>query len=556
MLDLQVTTADGSEWEQRITDDDVVIGRSTRAGLTIPDRALSRLHARLYRSGESWFAEDLDSRNGTFVNERRLGGPVRVVHGDILTLGGSRIVMGGSAQARKADDGSWDLLAGHTVFRSADDLLASGSGSVLVDEVGTERSGNAALGRLNLLNEVHRALSRSVDLQELLNLILDRVFDHLGPEDGAIYLVSDGGYQRAASRSTRDESDRLGSQSLLKEVVEGRQAALVLDAQSDERFNQAQSLMISGLRSILAAPLLDGDDALGMIVLGSSHSVRSFDEADMELLVTLASVAAMRISNVRLAEEAAERQRMEQELTLGRRIQTALLPENLPEVEGWEIHAGNLPSRGVSGDYYSIFLRNDGETLIIVVADVSGKGIAAALLTASLEALSAAPLEAGSPLDLTCHQVSKLLYDRTPPEKFATAFFAEVELSTGLVRYVNAGHNPGLVLRVTGSFEWLNASGVPLGLLPVADYELGEVRLNSRDVLVLYTDGLTEAANPETEEYGEDRLRQAGLVNRLESLGDLARKIESDLDTFVQGVPYGDDRTLVLLRWTGNGERS
>ncbi|MCK5378613.1 MAG: SpoIIE family protein phosphatase, partial [Acidobacteria bacterium] len=405
-----------------------------------------------------------------------------------------------------------------------------------------------AVERLRLLIDVHKALSHSVELQELLDIILDSVFDHLKPEDGAIFLIDDGGYRQVAGRSIKGEPDSLASTSLIKEVVEGRQAALVLDARDDERFNQAESMIMSGLRSILAAPLLDGDQALGLIVLGSTHGARAFDEDDMELLVSMASVAAMRISNVRLAEEAAERRVLEKEVALGRRIQMALLPDHLPDLDGWDLHAGNLPSRGVSGDIYKVFARDDGDTLVILVADVSGKGIAASLLTASLEALSAGPLEEGIPLDDCCRRVSRLLYDRTPPEKYATAFIAEVEVSSGRVRYVNAGHNPGLVLRVGGEAEWLGPCGVPLGLLPTAEYTVGELEMSPRDVLMVYTDGLTEATNRDEEEFGDARLKLSALSNRLKPLKEMAGLIEKDLDHFTAGETYGDDRTLVLVR--------
>ncbi len=552
MLILQITTDDGSAWEQRILDDEFVIGRSPRAGMSIPDRSLSRLHARLFHSGESWFVEDLGSRNGTFVNQVRVEGSSLVDFGDALTLGSSRVVMVDPGATTPPDTNEIELSSGHTVFRSAVDLLESGTVSTVPP--GEEKAAQgAAVERLRLLNEVHHALGRSVEQQELLELILDRVFDLLQPEEGAIFLrQGESGYLRAAARATGKDAHGLVSQSLFREVVEKRQAALVLDARSDERFNQAQSLVLSGLRSILAAPLLDGDRALGMIVLGSSHGIRAFGEDDMELLVTLASVAAMRISNIRLAEEAAERRRLEQEVALGRRIQMALIPDELPQIEGWELHAENLPSRGVSGDIYSIFRREDGETLVVLVADVSGKGIAAALLTASLEALAAGPLDAGMPLDDTCRQVSRLLYARTPSERYATAFIAEINLSTGMVSYVNGGHNPGLVLRLGGEAELLEIGGVPLGLLPGVAYQTGTVELRPRDVLMIYTDGLTEAANQNENDYGEDRLRRVSLKHRLEPLDEFADAVERDLEDFVEGVPFSDDRTLVLVRRSCN----
>ncbi len=265
MLDLHITAPDDATWESHVLDDEIVIGRSTRAGLTIPDRSLSRLHARLFRSGETWFVEDLGSRNGTFIDQVRTDGATRINLGQTVTLGGSRVMLMGG----RGPDAGRDLMDGHTVFRSADALLDSGP--MLSDRVDTdavvEVARSPAVERLRLLIDVHKALGRSVELQELLDIILDSVFDHLEPEDGAIFLIDDGGYSRVAGRSIQGEPDSLASSSLIKEVVEGRQAALVLDARDDERFNQAQSMIMSGLRSILAAPLLDGDQALVLIVL-------------------------------------------------------------------------------------------------------------------------------------------------------------------------------------------------------------------------------------------------------------------------------------------------
>jgi len=548
---LKVIDPEGRTWEQKILGEEVVIGRSKQAGLTITDRALSRLHARVYRSAGSWWVEDLDSRNGTFLDGAPVKEASRLDNGVTLSLGSSYVkVVEAPGQGTGREE--FDFGSGHTLFRPVEELVESGA--VAPAELGGEGWGERvdehAVQRLHILNEVHQALGRSVEQDELLDLILEKVFDHLKPEEAAIFLKSGEDFRRAASRSTGGNPDSLASTNLFREVVDGRKAALVLDARSDERFNNAQSLMISGLRSILAAPLLDGDDALGMIVLGSTHGIRPFSESDMELLVSLASVAAMRISNVRLAEEAAERRRMQQELALGRRIQMALIPESLPEIPGWELTAENYPSRGVSGDIYTMVQREDG-VLVVMVADVSGKGIAAALLTASLEALAAGPIDAGMPLNDVCRRVSRLLYQRTPPEKYATAFFAEIEISTGRVRYVNAGHNPGILLRLGGESSWLEATGVPLGLLREAEYTIGDITLEPRDVLMLFTDGLTEAADATGEEFGDERLRTVALGNRLRPLKELAALVAKETDQFVGETPYGDDRTLVLVRRLG-----
>lgn len=546
MVILEILAPDGRKWEEQLESDSIVIGRSNSADVTIADRALSRQHARIYRRAGAWFVEDLDSRNGTFLPSGPVRGQREIKAGDRLSLGSSSLRLLGKKDPSEMGS-ELDLASGHTVFRSVDELISSGVIPAPDSGAMVAAADDAAVARLQILNQVHQALGRSVELGDLLELILQKVFDHLKPEEAAIFLREGEGYRRAAAHSSGGNPDGLASRHLFREVVDGRKAALILDARSDERFNQAQSLMLSGLRTILAAPLLDDDRALGMIVLGSTRGVRAYEESDMELLVSLASVAAMRIANVRLVEEAAERKRMEQELALGRRIQMALIPDSLPEIDGWELHAENDACRGVSGDFYNMIRRDDG-SFVVMIADVSGKGIAAALLTASLEALSAGPLDAGMSLDEICSRVSRLLHDRTPPEKYATAFFAEVEPDSGKVRFVNAGHNPGLLLRLGGQAEWLEASGVPLGLFPTAEYSVGEFFFDPRDTLLLYTDGLTEAVNSGGEEYGDVRLKSVALSNRLLPLDELASKIGEDLSAFVGEVPYGDDRTLVLIR--------
>lgn len=553
MIKLRVVLAGGAPFERRFDQDEVIIGRSSRAHLLLADRALSREHARLFRRDRAWFVEDLGSRNGTTWNGQRIDGARRLATGDHLGLGASTVTVleiGESAMALAPEDAD---LGQHTVFLSAAEMLRDtnlGAGPRDEADAATLRR---HVERLNLLNEVQQALSRSIARDELLELILDRAFSHLKPEQAAIFLKEARGaeYVRAASRVSNAGVPELQvSRSLAREVVDRGLAALVLDARTDARFSEAASLMNVGLRSILAAPLMDPEGAVGMIVLATRVTLRQYSEDDAQLLVTLGSVAAMRLRNIALAEEAAERRRLESEVALARRIQVALLPETLPDLSGWEVHASNVPSRVVSGDYYVVVPRPGGGA-VVMVADVSGKGIAAALLTASLEALAAGPIEDGLSPHEVCERVSRRLHQRTPPEKYATAFVAAVDGSSGIVRYSNAGHNPALVVRASGQAQWLGSTGVPLGLLPNASYQGGEVDMAPGDLVVLYTDGITEANNAAGEEYGGHRLENICQRYRSTPLPELKAAVERDLDAFARGVPYADDRTIVLLRRCG-----
>lgn len=546
MFRLRVVPAQGAPFEHSLRGDSTVIGRSSTSDLVIADRFLSRQHARLIVEEGRLVLEDLGSRNGTLLNGTRIDGRSPVTVGDRVQLSGSSLEVLPTADDSAADTSGLSKSQG-TVFRPAADFLDSHSDShEIVDETNLRRYA----GRLELLNSVHRALARIEDLDELLGMMLESTFEHLQPEEGAIFLKQpDGSFRRAADRAEPgSKREFMYSQTLVREVSDKGLTALVLDVQTDERFAAADSILASGVRSLVAAPLLDPEGSVGMIVLSSRLHRRQFSEEDMDLLTSLASVAALRIRNVALAEEAAERRRLEEELALARRIQVALLPQTLTAVDGYEIRAGNVPSRTVSGDYYQVMQRCDDRECVLMVADVSGKGMAASLLTATLEALAAAPIEDGLPPDEIFDRLSRLLHQRTPPEKYATAFLAVVERETGRLHFANAGHNAGLLIRAAEGVEQLTSTGPPIGLLPVASYETVEMVLEPGDALLLYTDGITEAENRSEEEYGIERLEAVCCGCREMAGAEVLKTIERDVEEFVQGTPYADDRTLVFLR--------
>ncbi len=560
MVKLHVVPVQGEPFEHPFDGETLVLGRASSSDLVLEDRFLSRNHSRIFRDGDRLMIEDLGSRNGTLLNGQPVRAPQPLAPGDVVKISGSVIsVLEAGAAAPTPMIGTPSTpavpagLGEHTIFRSASGMLES---QVAADsqKIEDQEELRRYVNRLNLLNDIHRKLVGSMELGELLELILERVFYHLGPEQGAIFLkCDDGELEKAASRSLPGlAGDAFYSRSLVHEVTEKGVAALVFDVESDERFAAAQSILSTGIRSLVAAPLLDDQGAVGMIVLSSRAGVRQFSELDMELLVSLASVAALSIRNVALLEERAERQRLEQELALGRRIQVAVLPATLPEIAGYALHAGNIPSRGVSGDYYQVLERpgaqTDGNEIVLMVADVSGKGIAASLLTVSLEALSSVPIEDGLPPEEICNRLSRLLYRRTPPEKYATAFLAVLEPASGRLVYTNAGHNPGLLVGAAGEVGTLDPTGPPIGILPDADYDCAEVMLAGGDTLVLYTDGITEPADPDDEEYGLERLAEVCQRHRDRDLDQVSAAIANDLEDFVRGEPFPDDRTLVIAR--------
>ena len=543
MLLLRVEPQRGEPFTHEAAGDSLVVGRSSKADLKVPDPFMSRLHARFFREGDRWLVEDLGGRNPTLLNGRRVSEPTRVVPGDLVTVAETQISLESPA-AERATPGR-----DSTLYRSASALLAAQDSGAFTEDLG-EAGLRRQTNRLRVMNDFHRALATPLALPELLELALDRAFADLRPEEGVIFLKApDGRFTAAASRRLPGATaTTLDSQSLIREVTEKNVAALILDASSDSRFATSESIMLSGLRSLVAAPLFDSEGCLGVIVLGSRAHVHRFSEEDMEELVSLASVAALRIRHLALAEEVAERRLVDKELSLARQIQVALLPDALPEIPGYELLATNEPTRAVSGDFYQVQMRRDSQECVLLLADVSGKGLAASLLTASLEALAAGPIEMGQPPEVVCEGVSRRLYARTSPERYATAFLGVLHTATGRLCYCSAGHNPALLLRASGEVETLGATGLPLGILPDGSYGREEKHLQPGDLLVVYTDGISEATNPGGEESGVERLVALCRRHATRGVTALAEALNSDLGTFAEGVPFGDDRTLVLLR--------
>ena len=548
MTTLFIVPAEGEPFEHALEVDSLVIGRSSRCDLAVADRCLSRQHIRIYKSDDEWLVEDMGSRNGTRINGSMISGPTPIAPGDVIDASMSRITFGGDGRAQPQQGSHTES---HTVFRAASEIISESEREFARPaDSGTDELRQAA-EQLKVLYDVHHTLDEATTAEELLDLVLERVFVHLRPQHGAIFLKDEDDLVRATSRSQVAGTDEFPeSTSLANEVIGKGLAAVVHDTSTDDRFAAAESLLDAGVRTLVAAPLLTPEGAIGMIVLSSTLAGRLFGESDMELLTVVASATGLRLRNLALAEEAAERRRFEQEVAVARRIQVALLPAETPQVAGLEVYGGNIPSRGVSGDYYQVVERQETNEVAVIIADVSGKGIGASLLTAYVDALVNAYLgENLEPAEIF-NRISPQMNAKTPVESFATAFLGIFSVDTGKLRYASAGHDPTLLVRSNDDVELLMPTGMPLGLMPEAVYTSAETSLEVGDSLVLYTDGITEAANPEQEEFGRERLIEVCGEHRSEPPKELARSIEKVVDTFVDGVPYHDDRTLVIVRRT------
>lgn len=333
----------------------------------------------------------------------------------------------------------------------------------------------------------------------------------------------------------------------MEEVLKNGQSVLTADAQHDPKYF-SQTMALQGIRSVLAVPLsVDERTIFGLVYADSPTYEATFTEEHLNILTTLASVASIRVENASLMDARLERERMERELELATEIQQRFQPSAPPIVEGYQFQGISFSCYEIGGDYYDFVPRHDGK-MLIALGDVSGKGTAAALLMSSLHAAIHAQVSAKTELGLAISSVNHYLAENTPANRFVTLFATELNPETGHLRYINAGHNPPLIGRADGTVIQLSSGGFPLGIISGAEFEIGEITLESGDVLVIYSDGVSEANNLAGEEFGMDRLINVVKGNLKASASGLRDKVESALSSFTQTAPANDDITLVIVK--------
>jgi serine phosphatase RsbU (regulator of sigma subunit) len=297
----------------------------------------------------------------------------------------------------------------------------------------------------------------------------------------------------------------------------------------------------------MAVPLTLSDQTFGMIYVDNPYHSR-FTEADLQVLTTIAGVASIKIENAKLAEERLEKRRMEEELKVASEIQMRLQPACPPNIPGFEVVAYSIQSREIGGDYYDYIERKRQGRIALTLGDVSGKGTGAALMMSSLHAAVRAQAQTNRPIREMMASMNEYIVENSPENKFLTLFYAELDPATGDLYYANAGHNPPMVVRTTGQIERLDATGLPIGILPDQQYGEGCVRLWPGDVLAVYSDGITESVNPADEEFGDERLIQVVRKNLNGSANKIRDRIDEALSRFVGTAAPVDDMTLLILK--------
>ena len=539
--ELRIHCPDGETKTIQLQGDRFTLGRSSTTELCFADDAgLSRQHLAFEREGAEWNVRDLGSKNGTLLNSARLNGAMRLQAGDRITAG--HLVMVYDDPANKAP------VAGVTFVQHAEVDHATTS-TVVVDLkklLGGKTLETGAL-QMTALIRAGNELATERPLPELFQLILDLSIEAVGAERGVLMTLEN--EDDLVVRSAKGNAFRI-STTVRDRVLKTRLSVLVRDTMLDEAFRERQSIIGQSVRTLMAVPLQTRDRIIGLIYVDSPSLTRVFKEDDLNLLTVMANTAAIRIEHARLAEIEHQERMMQRDLEQAADIQQRFLPAAAPKVPGLDLSGHNAPCRTVGGDYFDFFAYPNGR-VAMVLGDVSGKGMPASLLMMGLQARVQVLIEEPENLGAVMTRLNRLTAANCPSNRFITFFMCVLDGSTGDLIFSNAGHNPPLLMRADGTVEWLDEGGCVLGIMPMMKYDESRGRLDAGDVLVVFSDGVTDALNPDGDDFGEARLAAVVAEHRTESSASILEAVNRAIAEFAAGTPPPDDLTLLIARRTG-----
>ncbi len=525
-----------------------VVGRRPECDLTIPDRTVSRNHAQIevLEPGPQVWITDLASHNGTSINGLRVTDRVPAKPGDTVIFGQVEFRLTDGSDAMPSTQGR--------------------SGMTRLSDIEPERSVyldiNEALkplpSRVTERPEVVPTLfemAKMLVLPEPQDVMLHRSLELISkviPADRLAVLVRQDGdalYTAATLLPTnKDMGEFRLSTTIVRQILSEKQSILIGDVTEDPRFAQQQSIIMSAMKSAMAVPLFDEGNVHGILYVDTTNPMHRYSDEYLRLLATFGNILGSRMLSYTLLKERQEKQVMDAELARAASIQENLLTRSYPPLDGYVIHALQEQSRQVGGDLYDVATLPDGRVLFLV-ADVSGKGMGAALLMSNILA-SFRILYGQADFDLrqVVIQVSNQLCRYSAPENFATLFVGIIDPRTNEVRFINAGHNPPIVVRADGSHEHLEASGIMIGAFPFDGWQEECIVLGPGESVVVFTDGVTEAEKVDGSQFGEELLESVLTQGRGLEASQMCERIMEEIRRFVLEAPQSDDITMLIVQ--------
>ena len=535
-----------------------LVGRHPDCQVHVDVGAVSRQHAQILREGREFFIEDLKSRNGTFVNDKRVEGRLKLGHGDLLRV----------CDVAFTFFADLPLGAGPPGPTGTKPLAGPGPGTVLIEDAEQDSSstimskldvsshhGRVQLTaspevKLNALVEITRSLGKALALDEVLPQVLNSLFKIFVQADrGFIVMRTDDGrlipMWTKVRRENADDTIRI-SRTIVNQVMESQEAILSADAATDARFEMSQSIADFRIRSMMCAPLVNSEGvSMGVLQIDTLDQRKRFQTEDLEVLASVASQAGIAIHAAQMHENALRQRSVERDLEVAHEVQRGFLPEHPPDVDGYQFYDYYEPANHVGGDYYDYIRLPDGRVAVIV-ADVVGHGIAAALLMAKLSAESRYSLASEENVATAVIKLNDGM-SRLGLDRFVTMIVTVLDPRTHEVTIVNAGHMAPMLRRADGGVEEPgdDLAGLPLGITAGLEYQQLTVKLEPGEMIVLYTDGINEAMSTDGEMYSIDRIRRIVADAGGADPRGLGQAIIDDVAGFLGRAQQDDDMCLV-----------
>jgi sigma-B regulation protein RsbU (phosphoserine phosphatase) len=513
------------------------VGRSSESDIPLGHSSVSRHHARLIVDGARVTVVDLGSRNGTFVDGRAVSGEADVPSGAEIAFASVSMLLI-DRDASRASGCELDASAVVSAIMEPSDLKTPGQG----------RGSGSSLFRV--LADAGAFLVSERPLDGIYEDVLDLV-ERAVACDRALVLVRDDKGEpvvRASRIKSASDGDRLVlSRTMVGRVLDEGVALLTTDAQSDPRFEGRESVVAQGIRAAMAVPLHDNECVIGLLYADTTDPAFWYNDDELRAFTSLANLIAVKITQSRLAAAEEQRKRLERELSTARDILSNILPAELEDADGYEVCVFHESCYEVGGDLYDVRHFEDGRSLVLV-GDVAGKGLGAALLVSSIVPMAHALLEGEAELVDAVARLNRQVWRTTDPVRYATLFVGMLDRPTGRLVYVNAGHNPPYLIAPDGGVEEVLATGMPVGMIEAAPFSAGEVTLVPGSVLAAFSDGVTEAEGGDGAFYEEPRLRAALDRVRSRCAREIVSGVLDDVREFVGEHAQSDDVTLLVVR--------
>ncbi|MFI5456012.1 MAG: SpoIIE family protein phosphatase [Isosphaerales bacterium] len=544
--------------------DRVIIGRSPEhCHIVLDPNGVSRRHAEIYRKGEEFFLADLNSRNLSKVNNSKVipGIDHRLVAGDRINICDVEFLFYPQLPADSpSQDGGEIMIVNEAENQGAAELhvLDASRSSAMASMIKPEV-------KLQAILEIGRSLSSELKIDTVAPKILDSLME-LFPQAERLFLVLvDPQTKRLIRKAFKfrpakksvfsssvpaDEIPMSISRSIVNHVLGQKKAVLSQDAGADKNLPTSASIADLKIRSVMCVPLLTPDrEALGILQLDTSDR-KQFHQEDLDVLALVASQAALWIQNAQMHESLLERERVSRDLKLAEQVQKRFLPQSVPVIPGFEFFAHYDPAYEVGGDYYD-FVPLPDKRLAIALGDVSGKGVAAALMMAKFSGDTRYCILTENSPSAAANELNGLLFSAGIEEKFITLSLSVLDIAERTLKIASAGHLPVLIRRSNGTVDEVGEeiAGFPLGIVPEGDYRQTEVKLNPGDVVAIFSDGMTDARNLREELY-ESRDQRRLLRKLAETAGGpetVGRALLQDVREYSVGHTQVDDITLICF---------